>query len=84
MARHEGERDSTRVNADRMPPYHALNLRADRRWNFRKSNLILYLEPWNVYDRGNIAEYTWSEQRNERDTMEQWGRLTALGVEWEF
>ncbi|TKJ42551.1 hypothetical protein CEE37_02355 [candidate division LCP-89 bacterium B3_LCP] len=76
--------DSDRINAERLPDYHNLNLRCDRRFNFKASNLILYLSMWNVYGRDNIASYYWNELSNKQDTFKQWGTLAAFGLEFEF
>ena len=46
--------DQTKVNEARLPDIHSLNLRVDRRFHFRKTNLILYYVMYNVYNRKNI------------------------------
>ncbi len=76
--------DSDRINEDRLPDYHSLNLRIDRRFHFKASNLIVYLSVWNVYGRDNVASYYWNEIQNKQDTFNQWGTLPALGLEFEF
>jgi len=76
--------DSENVNGERLPDYHSLNLRADRRFHFKASNLIIYLSIWNAYNRQNIASYFWNELDNKPDVFEQWGILTVLGIEYEF
>jgi hypothetical protein len=76
--------DITRINAERLPAYHGLNLRADRRFHFNGSNLILYLSIWNAYNRQNVASYYWNEMRNQPDYTYQFSLLPILGVEFEF
>ncbi|RMH56747.1 MAG: TonB-dependent receptor [Bacteroidetes bacterium] len=76
--------DAARINTARLPAYHALNLRYDRRFHFRRATLITYLSVWNVYDRRNIAGYYWDEVANRRRAVEQFGLLPILGVEFEF
>jgi hypothetical protein len=76
--------DERRVNSERLPDYHTLNLRVDRRFNFRKTNLIVYLSVANVYGRENVASYFWSEVENKKRTMNQWGMLPIFGVEFEY
>lgn len=76
--------DAARINGERLPAYHALNLRYDRRFHFRRATLITYLSVWNVYDRRNIAGYYWDEVANRRRAVEQFGLLPILGVEFEF
>jgi hypothetical protein len=80
----KGVHDETRVNAERYPDYHSLNLRFDRRFNFVGSNLIFYLSVWNVYNRNNIGGYEWNEFDNAPEASEQWSTLPILGLEYEF
>ncbi|RJP78811.1 MAG: TonB-dependent receptor [Candidatus Zixiibacteriota bacterium] len=83
-AAQRGVLDETRVNSQRLPDYHTLDLRVDRRFAFSASNLVLYLGVWNVYNRENVAEYVWNQLDNEPDTMNQWGILPVFGMEFEF
>ena len=76
--------DEGRVNAERLPDYHSLNLRYDRRFHFKGSTLIAYLSLWNAYGRRNIATYTWNEIDNAPRPVEQWGTLPIFGLEFEF
>jgi hypothetical protein len=76
--------DDQRVNAERNPDYHTLNLRLDRRFNFRRSNLALYLEVWNIYDRKNIAYRNWNRSARRPEIFAQLGRVPILGMELEF
>jgi len=72
------------INSKRLPDYHSLNLRVDKRFNFANSNLIVYLDVWNVYGRENIAGYVWNEISNKIKKVKQWNTMPILGVEWEF
>jgi hypothetical protein len=76
--------DAERINAGRLPPYHSLSLRADRRFYFRKTNLIVYLSLWNVYNRKNVASYYWNEIENRPGYTFQFGFLPVMGIEFEF
>jgi hypothetical protein len=76
--------DETRVNEVRYPDYHSLNLRADRRFNFANSNMIVFFSVWNAYNRKNVATYYWNEIEKKQDEMLQWSMLPILGVEFEF
>jgi hypothetical protein len=79
-----GVLDAMQVNADRLPAYHSLNLRVDRRFNYARSSLVLYLSAWNVYNRKNVASYFWNKITGQPDTEFQFGILPILGVEYEF
>jgi outer membrane receptor protein involved in Fe transport len=76
--------DTTRINAERMPAYHSLNLRFDRRYYFSGSNLTFYFSVWNAYNRKNAASYYWNEIKNKPDFMYQFNLLPVIGLEYEF
>ncbi len=76
--------DDSRINAERLPAYHALNLRVDRRFNFRGTALVTYASVWNVYDRRNIAAVYWNGVTRSADTILQWGIMPVVGLEYEF
>ncbi len=76
--------DAARINAERHPDYHSLNLRVDRRFHFDRSALVVYLSAWNVYNRKNVAGYIWDDASRRVKTLYQWGVLPIIGIEWEF
>jgi hypothetical protein len=76
--------DLSRTNEERLPDYHSLNLRIDKRFYFSSSSLLFYLSVWNVYNRENVAFYYWNEVTNEIDSQTQWSTLPVIGVEYEF
>ncbi|MDH5805346.1 MAG: TonB-dependent receptor, partial [Gemmatimonadota bacterium] len=76
--------DDTNVNGARYPNYHSLNLRFDRRFNYRRTNMVLFLSIWNVYNRQNVGAYFWNGIDNEVTTFYQWTMLPILGIEFEF
>jgi hypothetical protein len=80
----QGVYDNSQTNMLRMPDYHSLNIRFDRRFHFSRSNLILYVSVWNAYGRKNITSYDWDEFTNEQSESTQWGLLPIFGLEFEF
>ncbi len=76
--------DQDRVNQERYPAYHSLNLRVDRRYNFGGSNMIVFLSIWNVYNRENVSQYYWNEIGEHESTLYQWTMLPVFGLEYEF
>ncbi len=76
--------DQSRINAERYPDYHSLNLRVDRKFYFSSNMLDIYLSVWNAYNRKNVAGYFWNATENRQDTQYQWTVLPVLGVEYEF
>ncbi|HNS74436.1 MAG TPA: hypothetical protein PKI81_13575, partial [bacterium] len=75
---------ASRINSERYPDYHALNIRADRRFTFAHSSLVAYLSVWNAYNRKNVAGYFWNEAEQKADTVHQFGLLPIIGMEYEF
>jgi len=76
--------DDNLTNEERYPVYHSLNIRADKRFYFEGSNLLIYLSLWNTYNQKNISTHYWNEIEQKPDEIEQWGLLPVLGIEFEF
>lgn len=76
--------DLNRINTNRLPDYHSMNVRVDKKFYFSNSSLLVYLSVWNAYGRENIGAYFWNEIKNTQDSMKQWSTLPVLGVEYEF
>ncbi len=76
--------DPTKINGARQADYHSLNVRFDKRFHFAHSNFIFYLSIWNLYNRQNVASYYWNKNKNEEDTLYQWGTLPVIGLEYDF
>ena len=72
--------DLQRLNQDRAPAYHRLDVRADRRFTFGWGNLVAFLECQNLYDRSNIRIFVWNPKLAERDYIPQLRRLILGGV----
>ena len=83
-AAHRAIYDQNRINGSRLPDYHSLNIRFDRRFFFSQSNMVFYFSVWNAYGRRNISTYYWNEIDNKRESLEQWSTLPIFGVEFEF
>lgn len=81
----DGTRDYARYNQIRLPSFHTLDLRVDRRWNFTSWNLITYIDIQNVYNRKNVQAYRW-DYRNQRveNAGNSIGILPSIGVSAEF
>ncbi len=76
--------DPSKINGARQADYHSLNVRFDKRFHFSHSNFIFYLSIWNLYNRQNVASYYWNKNKNEEDTLYQWGTLPVIGLEYDF
>ncbi|MEJ7643798.1 MAG: TonB-dependent receptor [Chryseolinea sp.] len=51
-------------NTMRLPVSHTLDIRFEKTWHFRKSNLMAYLNIVNFYNRENVRGYWWSPYQN--------------------
>ncbi len=76
---------ATDFNTSRLPDFHSLDVRVDRRWFFSGWNLIAYIDIQNVYNRKNSQAYRWDPRNNvvER-TGGSIGVLPTIGVSAEF
>lgn len=76
--------DTRRLNAERYPDYHSLNIRIDKKFFFSSQNLDIYLSVWNTYNRKNISEYYWNSDKNSSEAIYQWGIMPIFGIEYEL
>ena len=83
-ANHQVVYDETKINSERYPDYHSMNIRLDKRFFFNKTNLIIYASIWNAYNQKNIAEYYWNDTEQRVDVVYQWAMLPIIGIEYEF
>ncbi|HSM12830.1 MAG TPA: TonB-dependent receptor [Thermoanaerobaculia bacterium] len=76
------------LNAERLPDYHRLDLRASRRWRRGRALVDLFLEVQNVYDRKNVSGYDIEIDGETGETSratERWpGTALSAGVSVEF
>ena len=81
----DGRLDFGRYNTgSRLPPFFALDLRVDRRFVFRRSQLVTYLDVQNATARKNISQIAWDARRRAPKANESLGLLPSIGVNWEF
>jgi hypothetical protein len=80
-----GVRDYAAYNGDRLPAFHSLDLRIDRRWNFPSWNLVTYIDVQNIYNRKNVQAYRWDPRNRRPETVGgSIGILPTIGVSAEF
>lgn len=81
----EGRLDFSRFSeGGRMPVFHTLDIRVDRRWAFRSVQLTTYLDIQDLYNRNNPIEYTWDERLRATRYETGIGFLPSIGVNIEF
>ncbi len=76
--------DKNKIYYERLPDYHSLNIRVDKRFHFNSSNIVLYISIWNVYGRENIWGYSWNETKNKPEARKSWAALPVFGIEYEL
>jgi outer membrane receptor for ferrienterochelin and colicin len=81
----DGTQDVNALYSERLKAFHALDLRVDRRWNFERWNLIVYLDIQNVYNNRYVSALRWNarEQRVEGNQANI-GIIPSIGVSAEF
>jgi len=77
-------RESGRVNEIRLPDFHSLYLRFDRRYFFESFSLVTFVEVWNSYNRSNVTERYWNTDDQKVDDINQFSLLPVGGFVLEF
>jgi hypothetical protein len=84
--KHEGPR-----NGARLPPYHSLDLRVAKVWQWRSMEIQAYLQILNLYNRSNVHEYSFTAEpdsmggtRYVRNEENLFPILPTLGVNVRF
>jgi hypothetical protein len=76
--------DVARFNAERLPAYHRLDLRVDRRFRFFGRTASLFGEMQNLYNHRSVIEYSWNQKTRELYAERQLGLLPVIGINIEF
>ena len=78
------------IYGEQLPDYHRLDLRGTRRFQLRRSELRVFVDVFNAYDRVNVIGYdhrvtvSGSEVSVTRKARDQLPLLPSVGVEWAF
>jgi hypothetical protein len=76
--------DTADIGSGHLSDYNNLSVRVDRRFQFRRSNLVVYAGAWNVFDHQNELSRLWSNEENAYLSEYMWGIVPYLGLEFEF
>ena len=71
-------------NDDRTPDYHSLFIHYEKRYNLKRSNLVLFFEVWNTYNRENIETYFYSRVNNNIGKIVYFSTIPVVGLGIEF
>lgn len=69
---------------ERLPDFHSLDVRVDKRWEFTNFYLITYIDIQNVYARKNVSGVRWDYRDMKERYSESLGILPSLGISLEF
>ena len=70
--------------SERLPTFHQLDLRVDKRWEFQTWKLSTYLDVINVYNRGNVEALDYNYNFTQRIYQTGLPFLPSLGIRGEF
>jgi TonB family protein len=73
-----------KLNSRRMPLFHQLDLRVDKKWQWKYLAFTLYLDVQNVYYHKNVEGYAYSYDYSERAGFQGIPILPSLGLKLEY
>ncbi len=71
-------------NSDRLPDFHALDLRIDKDFHFRRWTLTAYLDLMNVYNRQNVEQTVYNFDYTEKSFLYGLPILPNIGFKAQF
>ncbi len=81
----EGRLDFSLYNeGPRLPTFHALDVRVDRRWSFPGIQFEMYLDIQNLYNRNNVSGVRWNFGEQRVEANESLGILPTIGINLEI
>ena len=72
------------TEGERLPNFHSLDIRVDKRWIFETLTLITYIDVQNVYGRENVSGLTWDPVDNVQEYNRSIGVLPSIGISIDF
>jgi hypothetical protein len=75
---------SGRLNSGRVPAFHQLDVRIDKRWVFENWMLNAYLDVQNVYNRANVDSYDYTYDYSKAQAQQGLPIVPILGLRGEF
>jgi outer membrane receptor protein involved in Fe transport len=72
-----------KTNSTRMPLFHQLDLRIDKKWQWKHVAFTLYLDVQNVYNRKNVEGYVYSYDCKQKESFSGIPVLPSLGLKLE-
>ncbi|MEM1025464.1 MAG: TonB-dependent receptor [Myxococcota bacterium] len=72
------------ANSERLPFFHQLDIRLDKRWIYKSFTLGAFLEVLNAYNNPNVEGFTYNFDFSERDRVQSLPIIPNLGFEARF
>ena len=72
------------LNSDRIEAAHQLDIRVDRKWQFKHWSLAVFADITNVYFHPRVLRYTYNFDYSERDTITELPLVPAFGWRGSF
>jgi hypothetical protein len=72
------------TNGERLPAFHQLDVRVDKRWTLRRAMINLYLDVQNAYNRQNGEAWNYSYNFQQRALTTGLPIIPSLGTRVEF
>ncbi|MGQ9819759.1 MAG: TonB-dependent receptor [Candidatus Kapaibacteriales bacterium] len=69
---------------DRLPTFHATDIRIDKRWFLSKLNIVTYLDIQNLFNTKNVTAVRWNPRERNIEYQKSFGILPSIGVYLEF
>ncbi|CAN5551829.1 TonB-dependent receptor [soil metagenome] len=71
-------------NSFRYAYYLRIDIRIDKKINFKKSSLVGYIEIQNLFNKDNVNSYFWNQDKNAQGTIKNWKFLPVGGFSFQF
>ncbi len=75
-----GTKSVSQYNTERLPDYSRIDVRIDKRWNFKSWTLVTYIDVQNILNKKNITNYKWNKFTRKIETNESIGLLPSIGI----
>jgi len=77
-------RQHSRYNSERLPAFHSLYIRGDRRFFTSSLSIVTFFELWNSYNRQNIESIYWDRNRQKPNEESYFNIMPVAGFTLKF
>jgi len=80
----DGTQLVSEYNTADLPDYSRLDIRLDKKWNFKNWTLVTYIDIQNILNKKNITDYQWNKYTRQIETDVSIGLLPTIGINTMF